>query len=147
MQSLNSIVDLDTYPIEDPGFGEECLKNLDTDGVLTLPGFLRQDAIEQLVQEAERQKNNAYFTSSTHNVYLTPTRSDLGSDHIFNRQLCSSKGCITTDQVPKNSHLQTVYNANVFRQFIATVVGEKTLYEYADPVSYTHLTLPTKLIV
>ena len=135
MQNLNDIVDLDTYPIEKPGFGAECLQNFNTDGVLTLPGFLRKNAIEQLVEEAERQKNNAYFTTSTHNVYLTPTRSDLGSDHVFNRQLCSSKGCITTDQVPQNSHLHTVYNADIFRQFIATVVGEKTLYEYADPLS------------
>ena len=135
MQNLNDIVDLDTYPIEKPGFGEECLQNFITDGVLTLPGFLRKNAIEQLVEEAERQKNNAYFTTSTHNVYLTPTRSDLGSDHVFNRQLCSSKGCITTDQVPQNSHLHTVYDADIFRQFIATVVGEKTLYEYADPLS------------
>ena len=56
MQNLNDIVDLDTYPIEKPGFGKECLQNFNTDGVLTLPGFLRKNAIEQLVEDAERQK-------------------------------------------------------------------------------------------
>ena len=63
MQSLNNIVDLDTYPIEDPAFGEECLKNLNTDGVLTLPGFLRQDAIEQLVEE-ELSRNHSEHSDS-----------------------------------------------------------------------------------
>ena len=144
MQSLNEIIDLDTYPIEDPHFKEQCLLELINDGVLTLPQFLRPNAIEQLVQETERQKHNAFFTKSTHNVYLTPKRSELGSDHVFNRQLSSSKGCITTDQVPQKSHLHTVYNADIFRQFIATVVGEKKLYEYADPLSSINVHFASK---
>ena len=45
-----------------------CKKTLAEDGVLTLPGFLRAEAIETLVTEAETQKPNAYFTASTHNV-------------------------------------------------------------------------------
>ncbi|MBT6533524.1 MAG: 2OG-Fe(II) oxygenase, partial [Marinovum sp.] len=135
MQKLNDIVDLDTYPIENTAFGERCLNILKSEGVLTLPGFLRENVIEKLVEEAELQKQNAYFTTSTHNVYLTPKRSDLEAEHVFNRQLCSSKGCITTDQVPPGSYLHTVYNAEIFRQFIAAVVGENKLYEYADPLS------------
>ncbi len=135
MQKLNDIVDLDTYPIENTAFGERCLNILKSEGVLTLPGFLRQNVIEKLVEEAELQKQNAYFTTSTHNVYLTPKRSDLEAEHVFNRQLCSSKGCITTDQVPPDSYLHTVYNAEIFRQFIAAVVGQNKLYEYADPLS------------
>ena len=111
MQKLNDIVDLDTYPIENKAFGERCLNILNSEGVLTLPGFLRQNVIEKLVEEAELQKRNAYFTTSTHNVYLTPKRSDLEAEHVFNRQLCSSKGCITTDQVPPDSYLHTVYSS------------------------------------
>ena len=135
MESLGEIVDLETYPIENTTFSEHCRVELSANGALTLPGFLHPNAITQLVEEAELQKQNAFFTSSTHNAYLTPKRPDLGADHVFNRQLSSSKGCITTDQVPLNSHLHKIYNSSVFREFIAKVVGEKNLYEYADPLS------------
>ena len=43
MQKLNDIVDLDTYPIENTAFGERCLNILKSEGVLTLPGFLREN--------------------------------------------------------------------------------------------------------
>ena len=54
---------------------------------------------------------------------------------MFNRQIISSKGCITTDQVPEQSGLKIIYDAPEFRKFIATIVGEPALYEYADPLS------------
>ena len=135
MEQLSEIIDTNTYPIDDALFSQNCCAKLNLDGALTLPGFLRPSAISALVEEAELQKPNAFFTSSTHNAYLTPTRPDFGADHVFNRQLSSSKGCITTDQVPRNSHLHKIYNDQVFRDFIAHVVSEKALYEYADPLS------------
>ena len=52
----------------------------------TIPGFLRSDAVSALVTEAESHPN-AHFTSSTHNVYLTPTDPALAEDHVFNRQI------------------------------------------------------------
>jgi hypothetical protein len=88
-----------------------------------------------LVTEAEAQKHNAYFTASSHNVYLSEPRPDLDASHVFNRQIISSKGCITTDQVPEQSRLKIIYDAPEFRKFIATIVGEPALYEYADPLS------------
>ena len=78
---------------------------------------------KQLVAEAEAESPNAFFTSSTHNVYLTPPRPELGAAHVFNRQISSSKGCITTDQVPAESGLHCLYNSDVFRSFIAQLVG------------------------
>ena len=88
-----------------------------------------------LVAEAEAQKHNAYFTTCSHNVYLSEPRPDIDASHVFNRQIISSKGCITTDQVPERSRLKIIYDAPEFRKFIATIVGEPALYEYADPLS------------
>ena len=135
MAELDTIIDLATSPIADDSFVARCRDQLDADGVVTIPGFIRPAALSALVAEAEAEKKNAYFTASTHNAYLTPPRDDLPAGHVFNRQITSSKGCITTDQVPRGSALHSIYDSPVFQQFLATVVGETALYEYADPLS------------
>lgn len=88
-----------------------------------------------MVAEAETQKHNAYLTTSSHNIYLSEPRPDLDARHVLNRQITSSKGCITTEQVPAQSGLKIIYDAPEFREFIATIVGEPAVYEYADPMS------------
>ena len=135
MTQLDQIINLDIHPIGDEAFGIECATKLERDGVLTLPQFLNADTIAALVNEAEATQDQAYFTASTHNVYLTPRDDALGDDHVFNRQVTSSKGCITTDQVPAGSALHSLYDSALFRQFIAKIVGEDALYEYADPLA------------
>ena len=44
--------------------------------------------------------DEAFFTASTHNVYLTDPDPSLANDHAFNRQVVSGKGLIADDQVP-----------------------------------------------
>ena len=132
---LEDIINLDERPLSVSGFRDACRNQLDRDGVLTLPDFLRQNAIDALVSEAESQKHLAFYTSAKHNVYLTKPDPALGDGHVFNRQITSSKGCITTDQIPPDSGLHMVYNAPIFRDFACAVLGEDRLYEYADPLS------------
>ena len=57
------------------------------------------------------------------------------SDHPYNHQVISSKGCITDDVVPDNSKLRKLYDSQLFRNFIAQTVNKKQLYEYADNLS------------
>ena len=60
---------------------------------------------------------------------------EFDAEHIVNRQIKSSKGCITTDQIPEGSGLKTLYHNPQFQSFITAVLGEKALYAYADPLS------------
>ena len=133
--ALTDIINFSACPVSNPLFARQCAARLASDGILTLPDFLQSVTVDMLVAEAEAQKHKAYFTSSSHNVYLSEPRPDLDASHVFNRQIISSKGCITTDQVPEQSRLKIIYDAPEFRKFIATIVGEPALYEYADPLS------------
>ena len=133
--ALSDIIDFSACPVSNPLFARQCAARLASDGILTLPGFLQTCTVDMLVAEAEAQKHNAYFTVSSHNVYLSEPRPDFDARHVLNRQIISSKGCITTDQVPEQSRLKIIYEAPEFRKFIATIVGEPALYEYADPLS------------
>lgn len=134
-QNLDHLINTQTYPIKDIALIQRLKSQLDQDGVVTLPNFLTDAALKEMVAAAEEQRDLAYFTKGTHNVYLTPPDKTWPEDHSFNRQVSSSKGCITTDQVPLDCGLHDIYHAPEFQHFIATIVGEEAIYPYADPLS------------
>ena len=129
------LVKVVSCPIEDREFSIYSKKKLEKDGTLTIPDFLHKEVVSDLVKEAKSCQHLAFYTKSTHNVYLTPKSEEYDEDHIFNKQIISSKGCITTDQIPENSYLKNIYRSEIFKNFIANLVDEKALYEYEDPLS------------
>jgi len=134
-ENLGFWIDDARHPLSSAEFRQQCRDTLDSEGVLTLDGFIRADRLPAMIAAAEKEAHLAYFTRSTHNVYLTPPDPDLPQDHVFNRQIISSKGCITTDQVPAETGLHVIYDAPDFKAFIAGVVGQHAVYPYADPLS------------
>lgn len=134
-----ALVNAALYPLTDPEFLDQCKTTLDQDGVLVLHNFLTPLAIESVRSEGNENKHLAYYTSSSHSVYLTPPNADYSDSHPANRQVQSSKGCITTDQIPPRSPLHLLYNNPQFKQFLCAVLAEESLHEYADPLSSINL--------
>jgi len=132
---LNSIVNLEKYPLDNSVFVNQCKNSIDADGCVILPNFLREDSIEQLIQESNLNQCKAFYCEQNHSVYISPPDENFPSDHALNRQVVSSKGCITDDQIGESSDLKVLYKSKLFRNFIAGVVGEGSLYEYADNLS------------
>ena len=135
IMELSEIINQKVYNLSDIDFAQRCKIDLDQNGVLTLSNFLNANTLKELVVEAEDAASQAYFTNSTHNVYLTKIDDKFGLDHVINKQLVSSKGCICTDQIKSTSKLKTLYSSNTFKSFIAAVVGETSLFPYDDPLS------------
>ena len=138
-QSVFTIVDLEQHPLSSKGFRTQCKRTLDENGALVLEGFLKSSAIASIRNEGADNKHLAYFTATNHNIYLSPSDPEFLSDHPRNREVVSSKGCITTDQIPEGSALYTLYNAPEFREFLCAVLDVEELYEYADPLSSINL--------
>lgn len=136
---LAKLLNLSQHPIHDTAFVTQCQHALNADGVLQLRNFLTDDAIDSIRQDGEQNAHLAYFNNSSHNVYLSANDSDFAADHPRNRYVSSSKGCITTDQIPKTSALHTLYNNTTFKQFLCAVLNETGLYEYDDPLSSINL--------
>ncbi len=132
---LKQIINFRQYPIDNEVFIKKCITELDKKGVLTLPNFINNETLLELTIEAKENQFKAYYAQSTHNIYLTEMDTKLPPNHIFNYQVISSKGCITTDQIPENSKLKSIYGSIIFKDFLARVVNERKLYEYADPFS------------
>lgn len=137
--ALADIIDLTTSPIDDSTFRKACKRTLDENGALVIKDFLKPAVISLLQQEGKDNQHLAYYTGNKHNVYLTETDPSYSDSHPRNRQVTSSKGCITTDQIPTSSVLHSLYQAPKFRDFLCEVLGEQALYEYADPLSSINL--------
>lgn len=136
---IADVVDLDKYPLDQPDFRRRSRRTLDQTGVLVLPDFLRPASVAAIRTEGEAHKHQAYYCVQEHNVYLTQPDGDFDMRHPRNRLVSSSKGCITHDQVPADSHLRVIYDSARFRDFLCQVLGEAALYEYADPLSSINL--------
>ena len=132
---IDKWVNLKSCPLNSIDFADKCRQKLSDTGVLLLPQFLLPEALNQIIKEALARAHLAYFTKNTHNVYLSEPDTSLPKTHVFNRQVKSSKGCITTDQIQSESGLHVIYNNSIFKKFIAHVVQENAIYPYADPLS------------
>ena len=135
MSSLASIIDIERYPLKASAFQASCRRTLAETGALAMPGFLLPAAAESIRCEARAKQDQAYFCAQRHTVYLAPPDPDYAADHPRNREVISSKGCLTDDQLARASALRSLYDDTAFRGFLCAVLGEKSLYEYADPLS------------
>lgn len=114
---------------------KSCKAIVNREGILVLPDFISQKAIDELQREAKELKPKAYRSSSAYNLYVLPQNPGFAQDSPRNRQFKTTKGCIPDDQIPKTSYLRTIYDSKIFRDFLCDVLGIKSLYPYADPLS------------
>lgn len=135
MEKLTHIVNLEQYPLSDDKFRSQCKNTLDQDGVLMMSDFLIPPAVLALQKEGINNQHLAFYTANNHNVYLASPDPAYPQEHPRNREVTSSKGCITTDQIPSDSILRVLYDSPVFRAFLCTVLDETALHEYADSLS------------
>ena len=133
---ISEIINFEKYPVDQrEGFGTQCKRQLDETGSLLLPGFITDQAVGALKAEALEHADLAYFCKQTHTAYLSAPDPEYDASHPRNRQVESSKGCITDDQIPIESPLRVLYNNGIFRGFLCHVLDEGQLFRYADPLS------------
>jgi len=136
---LDNVINATEHPIEDEHFRLSSKQQLDEQGVLVLTDFLSEQAIEQIVKEGVKKQPQAFYSVSGHNVYLRDHDPTYPVMHPRNFEVSSSKGCITDDQIASDSPLRALYDSDSFRAFLAFVLGEQKLYNYADPLSSINL--------
>lgn len=137
--NLSQIINLQSYPITDKAFQEQSRQRVAEQGVLTMPDFLTTESLAEIRKEGIDKRDQAYFKTQNHNVYLTPNDEKYPEYHTYNRQVESSKGCITDDVIGNDSALRTLYDSQYFKDFLSYVFAEEALYPYADPLSSINL--------
>lgn len=132
---LTDLVDCEEHPLGSTAWLTAQASELNRRGVLVLPGFFTPQLVSAVVAESADRTEEAFYTRSTHNVWLTDPDPQLGDAHVFNRQITSSKGLLADDQIPAASPLRVVYDHPTFNAAIAAIVGSPQLHPYADPLS------------
>lgn len=136
---MSALIRFDLHPLADADWRRECREQLNQHGALVLRQFLQPDALQSIIAEGNAQRHLAYHTLSKHNVYLMKKDETYDADHPRNRDVISTKGCITDDVIAAESPLRQLYNDELFKSFLCDVLGETALYPYADPLSSINL--------
>ncbi|KHD99592.1 2OG-Fe(II) oxygenase [Pantoea sp. BS_4] len=134
-----ALVRTDLHPLTDHAWRQDCRRQLNQHGALVLRHFLQPAALQAIVAEGNAQRDRAYYTVSQHNVYLMKTDAGFSDSHPRNRQVNSTKGCITDDMIAADSPLRQLYDDALFQSFLCEVLDEEALYPYADPLSSINL--------
>jgi hypothetical protein len=138
---LSTIVDLNRYPIDDlvragPVI-DAATARLTATGVALLPEFLRAEALQQIVAEADRLAADGNFQDVPGTPYLGflgfPDES-FPPDHPRQYLSRSALTAVAYDLFPDDSLLRALYEWDGLMEFVSAVLGGSRLYRYADPL-------------
>jgi hypothetical protein len=136
--ALGAVVDLRRYPIDRPDspeyaqLRERCREQLTAAGACQLHGFMRAQAVQRLVGEAEALRPHAHRTDDTHNAYFEPSDAALSADDARALPQRSAKLTIGYDRIAVDSPLRRLYEADALTGFIRDALGAPALYRDAD---------------
>ncbi|MEM7202822.1 MAG: hypothetical protein AAF628_21365 [Planctomycetota bacterium] len=82
---LHDIVATERHPLPDDAYRAECRDILRDSGALVPRGFLRPQAVASICREGEDHEHLAFYSTETHNVYLTPPDADYPDHHPRNQ--------------------------------------------------------------
>jgi len=131
---LNDIVDLDTYPINQPGNQKYKdiinynKKLLDNNGCCVLKNFIKEESINRMKQEAERKLNKVYWTKDKHNPYFIKDDETLPKDHPKRIFTVRESGYINSDDLEQNSDLNHLHDSDEMLKFVSDCLGVYPLY-------------------
>ena len=141
--TLVDVVDLGRYPIDaldsDAGRGlvTDCQQQLAAQGVASLPGFFRPEALAKTVAVGEQVAEAAWHANQQHNVYFTDldaATAEHGADDPRGRPIRSSQWATAYDLLPADLPLRTMYEADEMLRFLEAVLDKATLYRSVDPL-------------
>lgn len=139
-QDQHTIVNLDAYPIADPGsphWAETVARfrsELDRQQYCVLPEFIQPHMCNELVAEVRQRLPHAYANSSRRNCYLQRQGDpQLAADHPANLMFDASYRMMAYDLFEEGSLLRRLYTWAPLRRFVADIVGAEALYLSEDP--------------
>lgn len=139
--NLEDYIDFGHYPIDrlDDTDGraliDTCQKQLADDGCVVLKNFVRPPMLKRLEAETERLSPEAHMNENQTNPYNSSANPALPPTHPQNRFDDRTNGFVAGDRIATDTILRTIYHDPTFKSFIALVLGETEIHEFADPLA------------
>jgi hypothetical protein len=140
------LVDLDRYPIDDldgPGgraLVSRCRADLAASGACQLEGFLREQAVDRLVQEALAQSGEGFVNEAIHNVYFEDVDESLPDDDPRRMMQRASQSTIAYDMIPPHAGIRALYESDTLLEFVGAALDKEPFYRNADPLGALNVT-------
>jgi hypothetical protein len=136
--NLDDLVDLDRYPIDDlTGKGRsllaDCQAALNETALCHLPGFIKPEAIEVILQEVSAHKDTTYWMETRRRAYSWRNPDDypdIPAVGFTNRNLI---GTITKDVFPHAGAFVSLHEQAALTEFVRQCMDQESLYPVACP--------------
>lgn len=139
---LDDLVDVGRYPLDRPGSPawigliDRARAQLAATGSVNLDRFLTATALRSMADEVAAIAPHVPIREQTGSVYhRTDLEAELADDDPRTARLLWHAGHVTRDMLPPFSSTQRLYVSAQFKAFIAAVVGQDRVFEYADPLA------------
>ena len=139
---MSHIVNTDLYPIDrlDSDASKlwinEVKNRLDDDGSCLFPGFVRDDALSAMAQQAKSIEHLAYPGPTEVSPYFFNYKlgegQDLPDSHPLRRKGKRNLAQVATDLIPTDSLLNELYHSEEMLLFLSTII-EQPVYRNEDP--------------
>jgi len=138
---MHDLIDLKTYPLDDLSADKgralvaRCRRQLATDGMFNLDGFLCADALRQSLAEVRPILETSAFTHRRqHNIYFADDIPGLPAEHPALTEFETINHTICADQFA-DSLLCRIYEWTAMAVFLAAVMDKHELHTMSDPLA------------
>ena len=135
MSNINKIVNYNKHPIENSDYIALCKNNIMNNSLLILNNFLTKECLDELIIEALKLEDKAFYCSQNHTILLNKYNNLKKIDDPLNIEVKSDKGCVPHDLLNANSKLNILYKSIIFKNFLKEVLNLNKLFPYSDPLS------------
>lgn len=140
---LQDLLDLGRYPIDrpdSPAYARligDLRRELEQDGCAVLPGFVHEDGIARLVEEADQVAPAAHRSFNRTNAYFSKDDSRLSPRHPVRQFFDRSNAFVPADNFIQTGPLRRIYEYEGFMPFIRDALNEPEdrFYRYDDPLA------------
>ena len=139
---LADVIDLDRYPIHEPGSHaaklmiDDARQHITDDGCLVLPSFLQPAALKLAAAEIAAMATHVPIREHASTVYARKDlETALPADDPRVQRLTWHAGHVTRDMIPPYSIAHRIYASSYFKAFVAVCTDRERVFEYADPLA------------
>jgi hypothetical protein len=144
---IADVIDLERYPLDDLDSPRgrrlvaACRDELEATGACKLDGFLRDDAVRRLAEQASALSEHGFPNDERNTVYFEDVDESLPDDDPRRILVRSAQKSVAMDLLPDDFGVRRVYEWDGMTRFVAACLEQNELFRSADPLDGCNVTI------